>query len=238
VGYPAELVLARPPDPGEGVAVRPVTEWSVDALQYGNFLVEIFEEWVRHDVGGVFVQLFDVALGNWMGLGSSLCIFAEKCGAALALEHSGDLYSCDHYVYPQYQLGNILNKTLGEMANSPEQRRFGRQKSETLPDYCRECDVRFACHGECPKNRFIDTPDGEPGLNYLCPAYKHFFKFIDPHMKTMAQLLKARRAPAEIMNLLLQRDREISQRTIPRNDPCPCGSGRKFKHCHLLMRRV
>ena len=137
----------------------------MDARQYGNFLVEIFEEWVRHDVGRIFVQLFDVALGNWMGLGSSLCIFAEKCGAALALEHNGDLYSCDHYVYPQYQLGNILNRSLGEMANSPEQRHFGGQKFATLPNYCRKCDVRFACHGECPKNRFIDTPDGEPGLN-------------------------------------------------------------------------
>ena len=204
----------------------------MDARQYGNFLVEIFEEWVRHDVGRIFVQLFDVALGNWMGLGSSLCIFAEKCGAALALEHNGDLYSCDHYVYPQYQLGNILNRSLGEMANSPEQRHFGGQKFAKLPNYCRKCDVRFACHGECPKNRFIDTPDGEPGLNYLCPGYKHFFKSIDPHMKTMVELLKARRAPAEIMGLLRERDRKTGQRAIRRNDPCPCGSGRKFKHCH------
>jgi uncharacterized protein len=139
---------------------------------------------------------------------------------------------------PQYQLGNILNQSLGEMANSPEQRHFGSQKFATLPNYCRKCDVRFACHGECPKNRFIDAPDGEPGLNYLCPAYKHFFKSIDPHMKTMVELLKARRAPAEIMDLLLERDREIGQRTIRRNDPCPCGSGRKFKHCHLSLRKV
>jgi uncharacterized protein len=124
-GHAGERGLALPPASGEDVAFRPVTAWSVDARQYGNFLVEIFEEWVRHDVGRIFVQLFDVALGNWMGLGSSLCIFAEKCGAALALEHNGDVYSCDHYVYPHYQLGNILNKSLGEMANSPEQRHFG-----------------------------------------------------------------------------------------------------------------
>jgi uncharacterized protein len=226
--------LALPPQLGEDPGDRPVTAWSVDARQYGNFLVEIFEEWVRHDVGRIFVQLFDVALGNWIGLGSSLCIFAEKCGAALALEHNGDVYSCDHYVYPQYQLGNILNKSLGEMANSPEQRSFGSEKFETLPNYCRKCEVRFACHGECPKNRFIDTPDGQPGLNYLCPAYKHFFKAIDPYMKTMVHLLKAGRAPAEIMDLLPERDREIGQRTARRNDPCPCGSGRKFKHCHSI----
>jgi uncharacterized protein len=123
----------------------------VKPAEYGNFLVQIFQEWVRHDVGRVFVQLFDVALGNWMGLGSSLCIFAEKCGAALALEHNGDVYSCDHYVYPQYKLGNILNKTLGEMANSSGQRQFGNEKFDTLPNYCRKCEVRFACHGECPK---------------------------------------------------------------------------------------
>jgi uncharacterized protein len=242
VGHAGERGLVPPPASGEDVAVRPVTAWSVDARQYGNFLVEIFEEWVRHDVGRIFVQLFDVALGNWMGLGSSLCIFAEKCGAALALEHNGDLYSCDHYVYPQYQLGNILNRSLGEMANSPEQRHFGGQKFATLPNYCRKCDVRFACHGECPKNRFIDTPDGEPGLNYLCPGYKHFFRSIDPHMKTMVELLKARRAPAEIMGVLRERDRKTGQRAIRRNDPCPCGSGRKFKHCHehchLSLRKV
>ena len=232
-GLADERGLAPPPEPEGGSAYRPVTAWSVDARQYGNFLVQIFEEWVRHDVGRIFVQLFDVALGNWMGLGSSLCIFAEKCGAALALEHNGDVYSCDHYVYPQYKLGNILNKSLGEMANSPGQRHFGSQKSDTLPNYCRKCEVRFACHGECPKNRFIDTPDGEPGLNYLCPAYKHFFKSIDPYMKRMVSLLDARQAPAEIMGLLFEHDRNAGRRSIGRNDPCPCGSGRKFKHCHL-----
>jgi uncharacterized protein len=230
-----EQGLVLPPRPGEGSAFRPVTSWSVKAAEYGNFLVQIFQEWVRHDVGRVFVQLFDVALGNWMGLGSSLCIFAEKCGAALALEHNGDVYSCDHYVYPQYKLGNILNKSLGEMANSSGQRQFGNEKSDTLPNYCRECEVRFACHGECPKNRFIDTPDGEPGLNYLCGAYKHFFKTIDPYMKTMAQLLKARRPPADIMGLIAAQEREISRLAVRRNDPCPCGSGRKFKHCHYFL---
>lgn len=191
----AETVLGAPS----------VTEWSVEAETYGNFLCAIFDEWVRRDVGTTFVQLFDTALGNWMGLGSSLCVFAEKCGAALAIEHNGDLYSCDHYVYPRYQLGNVMNQSLGAMLNSPAQIRFGNEKLDTLPKYCRECEVRFACNGECPKHRFITTPDGEAGLNYLCAAYKKFFQHIDPHMKTMAQLLQANRAPAEIMSRLAQK---------------------------------
>jgi uncharacterized protein len=177
----------------------PVTPWSVKAEVYGDFLCEIFDEWVRNDVGRLFVQLFDVALGNWMGLGSSLCVFAEKCGAALAIEHNGDLYSCDHYVYPKYRLGNLMNVSLGEMAGSAQQLKFGNDKSDSLPRYCRECEVRFACNGECPKHRFIKTPDGEEGLNYLCPAYKKFFNHIDGPMKKMGQLLREGRAAADVM---------------------------------------
>ncbi len=179
-----------------------VTPWSVESEQYGKFLCAIFDEWVRHDVGTTFVQLFDTALGNWMGLGSSLCVFAEKCGAALAIEHNGDLYSCDHYVYPRYKLGNVMNQSLGAMVDSPSQRKFGNDKSNTLPKYCRQCEVRFACNGECPKHRFIQTPDGESGLNYLCAAYKKFFNHIDPHMKTMEKLLRSHREAAEIMPML------------------------------------
>lgn len=199
-----KLALAEPPvsDSAPVHHESPVTEWSVRAEDYGTFLCTIFDEWVRHDVGTTFVQLFDTALGNWMGLGSSLCVFAEKCGAAMAIEHNGDLYSCDHYVYPRYKLGNVLNQSLGAMLNSPAQIRFGNDKLDTLPKFCRDCEVRFACNGECPKHRFIQTPDGEAGLNYLCPAYKKFFNHIDPHMKTMARLLHADRAPAEIMTLL------------------------------------
>ena len=198
------LEFASPPDPGSastraGHEESPVTAWSVEAAQYGNFLCAIFDEWVRQDVGKVFVQLFDVALGNWMGLGSSLCVFAERCGAALALEHNGDLFSCDHYVYPKYRLGNLMNQSLGEMAGSPQQLKFGNDKSDLLPRYCRECEVRFACNGECPKHRFIKTPDGEEGLNYLCPAYKKFFNHIDGPMRMMGQLLREGRAAAEIM---------------------------------------
>ena len=180
-------------------STAPLTPWSVEAEQYGTFLCAIFDEWVRHDVGKTFVQLFDVALGNWMGLGSSLCVFAEKCGAALAIEHNGDLYSCDHYVYPRHQLGNVMNQSLGAMVNSPQQIRFGNDKLDSLPKFCRECEVRFACNGECPKHRFIQTPDGEDGLNYLCPAYKKFFNHIDPHMQTMTRLLQNDEAPARIM---------------------------------------
>jgi len=193
--------LAEPQLPRDPAAL-PVTDWSVEAEQYGNFLCAIFDEWVHHDVGTTFVQLFDTALGNWMGLGSSLCVFAEKCGAALAVEHNGDLYSCDHYVYPRYKLGNVMNHSLGAMLNSAPQIKFGNDKFDSLPKYCRDCEVRFACNGECPKHRFIPTPDGEPGLNYLCAAYKKFFNHIDPHMKTMERLLRAERAPAEIMQML------------------------------------
>jgi uncharacterized protein len=194
--------FAAPPLPGEKENVSAVTPWSVEAEQYGKFLCTIFDEWVRHDVGKTFVQLFDVALGNWMGLGSSLCVFAEKCGVALAIEHNGDLYSCDHYVYPRHKLGNVMNQSLGAMVNSPQQIKFGNDKSNSLPKFCRECEVRFACNGECPKHRFISTPDGEDGLNYLCAAYKKFFNHIDPHMKTMARLLQNDEAPARIMESL------------------------------------
>ena len=204
----ANATLAEPPVPGQASANHSrVTEWSVDPAEYGNFLCAIFDEWVRHDVGTTFVQLFDAALGNWMGLGSSLCVFAEKCGAALAMEHNGDVYSCDHYVYPRFKLGNIMSQSLGTLVVSPAQKKFGSDKLDRLPKFCRECEVRFACNGECPKHRFLFTPDGEPGLNYLCPAYKNFFNHIDPHMKTMARLLQNNRAPAEIMELISSRQK-------------------------------
>jgi uncharacterized protein len=215
--------------------VGPVTPWSVDAHDYGNFLVTIFDYWVRNDVGRVFVQIFDVQLAIWAGLPAPLCVFGETCGNAMALEHNGDLYSCDHYVYPQYHLGNILDKSMGEMVSSLKQRRFGQDKSDTLPKFCRECDVRFACNGECPKHRFIKTPDGEAGLNYLCAGYKKFLRHIDPHMTTMAELVQGGRPAAEIMGMLREKDRRATEvtgfRSAGRNDPCPCGSGKKFKKC-------
>ncbi len=197
------LTLATPPEAeDESDKFSPVTPWSVLPKDYGKFLVNIFDHWVRNHVGGTYVQIFDVALGNWMDMGGSLCIFSEHCGRALAIEHNGDLYACDHYVYPQYLQGNIRDKSIAEMVDSPVMKKFGRDKSDTLPAYCRRCDYRFACHGECPKHRFMKTPDGEYGLNYLCPAYKKFFSHIDPYMKTMCDLLRNQQAPASIMGML------------------------------------
>jgi uncharacterized protein len=193
--------LAPPPDPSVAIPGPQVTEWTVRSRDYGNFLCAIFDEWVCRDVGRHYVQLFDVALGIWAGMGSSLCVFSEKCGNALAMEHNGDMFSCDHFVYPKYKLGNLLNQSLREMADSPQQRKFGSDKADTLPAFCRRCDIRFACNGECPKHRFIRTPDGEPGLNYLCSAYKRFFRHIDPAMRIMTDLLRQRRPPADIMLL-------------------------------------
>ncbi|TSA35280.1 MAG: anaerobic sulfatase-maturation protein [Verrucomicrobiaceae bacterium] len=191
------LDFAEPSEPGQ--LPSSVIRWSVNAELYGDFLVQIFDQWVRRDVGKVFVQLFDVSLGIWAGKGAGLCLFLEDCGQAMALEHNGDLFSCDHFVYPKYHLGNIMNDSLKDMADSLRQRSFGRTKSRTLPQYCLECEVRFACNGECPTRRFIKTPDGEDGLNYLCSAYKKFFHHVDPFMKQMTALLHANRAPAEIM---------------------------------------
>lgn len=208
-----------------------VAPWSVEPRQFGRFLCGIFDEWVRNDVGRYYVQIFDISLEMWTGMESSLCVFRRQCGAALALEHSGDLYSCDHFVYPQNRLGNIMESPLATLADSEQQRRFGEAKESTLPKYCRECDVRFACNGECPKHRFLTTPDGEPGLNYLCAGYKMFFRHIDPYMRFMARELVAQRAPANVMRWVAAQETQKAFEQAGRNDPCPCGSGKKFKHC-------
>jgi len=194
---PEGLDYAEPPEPGRPPS--PVTRWSVNPELYGQFLITIFDQWLRRDVGKIFVQVFDVALGNWSGQSGGLCVFQETCGRALALEHNGDVFSCDHYVYPKYKLGNLLTDALGDMVDSPQQQAFSNAKSTTLPKYCRECDVRFACHGECPKHRFLKTPDGEEGLNYLCAGYKAFFRHVDPYMKQMTDLLRRQMPPALVM---------------------------------------
>ncbi len=206
-----------------------VTERSVGGEQYGRFLCAIFDEWVTRDVGQVFVQLFDTTLGAHVGQ-YSLCIFAPTCGNALALEHNGDLYSCDHYVEPDYLLGNIQQTHMIELVASDKQRQFGRDKQETLPRYCRECEVRFACNGGCPRNRFIHTPDGEEGLNYLCAGYKLFFNHTNRPMQMMAELLRQGRYADEIMGLYVPEVKPVT--AVGRNNPCPCGSGKKYKHCH------
>ena len=220
-----------------------VSPRSVTARQYGKFLCTIFDEWVVNDIGRIFVQIFDVALEAWLGYNPSLCVFNETCGDALAIEHNGDLYSCDHFVTPDYHVGNIAENTIAEMVDSTFQRKFGTDKQDTLPEYCRSCEVKFVCNGGCPKNRFIKTPTGEDGLNYLCAGYKQFFNHIDEPMKMMASALQAGRPANSIMPILRQRRQEkiqgntarasqVSQK-VGRNSPCPCGSGRKYKQCCL-----
>jgi uncharacterized protein len=217
-----------------------VTERSIKPKQWGQFLIAIFDEWVRRDVGQVFIQLFDSTLGSWVGSGASLCIHRETCGDALALEHNGDLYSCDHFVEPNYRLGNIKDQHMIELVASDQQRKFGNDKRDTLPRYCRECEVRFACNGGCPRNRFIQTPDGEEGLNYLCTGYKAFFKHVDRPMRIMAELLRNRRYADEVMGILAGEEnaRQQAMPKVGRNDPCPCGSGKKFKQCHGAKKNV
>jgi len=190
-----------------------VTERSVKPEQFGQFLISIFDEWVRRDVGKVFIQHFDAALANWVGVPPSVCIFSKTCGNALALEHNGDLYSCDHFVEPDYKLGNIHETSMSELVASPQQRQFGQAKLDTLPHYCRTCEVRFACNGGCPKNRFIKTPNGESGLNYLCTGYKAFFNHIDRPMRMMAELLQRGRYADEVMQLLVHSENK-AQKTL------------------------
>jgi len=209
-----------------------VAPWTVRPGELGEFLVTIFDEWVRKDVGRIYVQYFDVALSAYAGYPPGLCVFNEVCGDALAMEHSGDLYACDHFVYPQYHLGNILNDSISDLAGLPQQRKFGTDKRDTLPKYCQECEVRFACNGDCPKHRFATTPDGEPGLSYLCAAYKRFFAHIAPHMNFMVNELNNNRAPANIMAHIRQQELQSTGKTEPGpNDPCICGSNRKYKKC-------
>ena len=229
----------------EGTGQRPfyrqqghlVTSRSVKPKQYGSFLIAIFDEWVRRDVGRVFVQLFDTSLANWLGGLPGLCEHQETCGLAPALEHNGDLYTCDHFVEPDFLLGNIQTVPMIELVRSEKQRRFGLSKRDALPTYCRQCDVHFACHGGCPRNRFVKTPDGEAGLNYLCAGYKLFFHHVDLPMRIMCNLLHQGKAPAEVMRILPLEEAWLQTafaRARP-DDPCPCGSGRKFKHCHQRL---
>lgn len=221
-----ELVLPDHPQDAK------VTAWSVRPDDFGEFMCTIFDEWVRNDVGKVFVQTFEVSLMAWMGLEPNLCIFQKECGLGLALEHTGDLYSCDHYVYPEYELGNIMETSIADMVSSDKQRQFGKDKAATLPQYCLDCDVRFICNGDCPKHRFTNTPDGEPGLSYLCTGYKRLFHHIDPYMKFMAAELRAGRPATSVMGYARQKDYAANAQGKPGpNDPCICGSNRKYKKC-------
>lgn len=200
-----------------------VTERSVSPSGWGRFLTTIFDEWRRHDVGSVFVSMFDAALAPKLGLPATMCIFAETCGDALALEHNGDLYSCDHFVEPGYLLGNITEQHLGDLAASPAQQRFGAAKAEGLVAQCRRCPALASCRGECPKNRFTTTADGEFGLNYLCEGYLTFFTHAEPVLELMATQLRRGGFADEVMDLLNEADPAA---------PCPCGSGVPAGRCH------
>jgi uncharacterized protein len=193
-----------------------VTDRSVTGRGYGRFLIGVFDEWVRRDVGKVFVQIFDVALSAWYGRPPGLCIFEETCGRALALEHNGDLYSCDHFVEPAHLVGNVLGSELPVLADGDQQNAFGRAKKDTLPQYCRDCEVRFVCNGGCPKNRFIETPDGEAGLNWLCEGYRPFFNHVGPAMEYMVAALRRQEPPAGIVRTLAERsDAELTAAYAP-----------------------
>ncbi|TVR43672.1 MAG: anaerobic sulfatase maturase [Planctomycetota bacterium] len=207
-----------------------VSPWSVGSQQWGDFLSGVWDEWIKADVGRVYVNLFDVQLGLWAGMPSSMCVFAEECGSAVAMEHNGDLYSCDHYVYPAYRLGNIQERSLGDMLRSEQQQAFGRDKRTSLPGQCQRCEYRFACHGECPKHRFLHDEQGEPGLNYLCQGYLKFFRHVEGDMRRMVDLLRQQQPPAMIMQIKAEERNRF--RGVGPNEPCPCGSGRKFKRCH------
>lgn len=214
-----------------------VSDESVLPEQFGNFLSVIFDEWIEHDVGKVFVQGFEAATRNWLGMnGSGICIFDETCGYAVALEHTGDVYSCDHFVEPNYLLGNLKDHAMADLVGSDKQYKFGKDKSDALPQQCKKCDVRFACHGECPKNRFATTSDGEAGLNYLCAGYHAFFHHIDAPMKLMTGLMRQGHPADHVMPVLKKQKLEFAKARP--NDPCPCGSQKKFKKCHGVDGKV
>ena len=180
----------------------PLADASVTPQQWGNFLCTIFDDWVRHDVGKTFVEIFDCTLANWMGVLPGICAYSKECGHAGVMEHNGDVYSCDHFVFPEYKLGNIRNQSLIDMLYGEKQQAFSRLKHTSLPRQCKECDMEFACHGECPKNRFEKDKYGEPGLNYLCQGYYQYYTHVAPYMDFMKRELLAQRPPANIMNVL------------------------------------
>ena len=180
----------------------PLADASVTPQQWGNFLCTIFDDWVRHDVGKTFVEIFDCTLANWMGVLPGICAYSKECGHAGVMEHNGDVYSCDHFVFPEYKLGNIREQSLIDMLYGEKQQAFSRLKHTSLPRQCKECDMEFACHGECPKNRFEKDKYGEPGLNYLCQGYYQYYTYVAPYMDFMKRELLAQRPPANIMNVL------------------------------------
>ncbi len=183
--------------------------WSVSSDGFGEFMCDVFDEWIKCDVGSRFVQLFDVTLANWCGVPPSLCAFCETCGDAPVVEHNGDVYSCDHFVYPEYRLGNIQTSSLAGMYSSEEHQSFGRDKREALPMECKRCTYNFLCRGECPKHRFATSKNGEPYMNTLCGGYKKFFRHSDPYMRHMKMLLQKERSPMEVMHWARERNKTV-----------------------------
>lgn len=179
-----------------------LSEASVAPEQWGYFLCAIFEEWVRKDVGKIFVEIFDCTLANWMGISPGICAYSKECGHAGVMEYNGDVYSCDHFVFPEYKLGNIRDHSLIDMLYGEQQQEFSRLKHSSLPRQCKECDMEFACHGECPKNRFMKDKYGDSGLNYLCPGYYHYYQHVAPYMDYMKQDLMSQRPPSNIMKVV------------------------------------
>lgn len=208
-----------------------LADYSILPDQYGYFLTNVFNRWVHNDIGNISIQMFDVAFRVYMGLNPGLCIFDETCGSALAIEHNGDLYSCDHYVETDFNLGNIMDSNLNEMVTHEKQVEFGQYKKTSLPTYCQNCDVRFLCNGGCPKNRINKTPDGEDGLNYLCDGFKKIFHHMDPYLSFLSQQYKSGVPIPRIMNYFNTHPTKFIGKEPGRNDLCYCGSGKKFKQC-------
>ncbi len=212
-----------------------VTPETVPAEAYGKFLSTIFHEWIRNDIGRIVVQNFDEAARPFFGQEHTLCIWRETCGDVVVVEHNGDFYSCDHFVNREHHLGNVRDTPLAELLERPALREFGSNKRDKLPAYCRKCEVLSLCNGGCPKDRFIKTPDGEEGLNYLCAGLKHYFSYTAPYLLRMGAMWRAQGSLDGFM-AQLRKDEAVSAAALPRagrNDPCPCGSGRKFKRCCL-----
>ncbi|WP_263079696.1 anaerobic sulfatase maturase [Endozoicomonas sp. Mp262] len=200
------LELAPPPCDGSTPDNYRITPWSVEPQQLATFYTTLFDYWVRNDIGKIFVQFFEVALGNWLGAGAGLCQFSPTCGMAAALEHNGDLYSCDHYVYPEHKLGNIMQTPLRQLIQSEAQQQFGNAKLTTLPPSCLSCEVRPACHGDCPKHRFVKSAHSQWGISYLCPAYRKIFSHMAPYLDGLGRLIQSGRVPGEMMTFLRQRE--------------------------------
>ena len=196
------LCLSSPPNLRDGGDSPPVMPFTVEARQYGQFLIDIFKEWMRKDIGRIFVNHFDTALSAWCGMNPGLCVYSKICGSAVAIEHDGSVYACDHFVYPEYKRGNIMNQDMATLLSGNQQKAFGMSKALDLPEYCQNCEVLHACNGGCLKHRFATSPEGEPGLNYLCPGFKLFFTHVGPYMQKMAELLKEGRPASDIANLL------------------------------------